>query len=298
MNVTLRQLQAFVLVAQTRSFTQAAGAMHVTQSALSLLVRELESVLDARLVNRTTRSISLTEVGEEFLPSVQRVLAELQHAIGNVDKLLAKERGRVIVAAPLVLSGALLPDIFVSFRERYPGIQLLLKDTLPDHVLPLVRSGAADLGIGTFHKAQGDLHRVLLFKESFVAVFARKHPLAGSDRKHLRWSDLKDQPVLTLQRGSVFHDLAEKGFAAAGLTLEPALEASYVGTLLGMVRAGLGVAIVPGYATALGDRASLAWKPLERPVVEREVVMVHRNTTALSPAAQAFAEHVVEMVGK
>lgn len=298
MNVTLRQLQAFVLVAQTRSFTQAAGAMHVTQSALSLLVRELESVLDARLVNRTTRSISLTEVGEEFLPSVQRVLAELQHAIGNVDKLLAKERGRVIVAAPLVLSGALLPDIFVSFRERYPGIQLLLKDTLPDHVLPLVRSGAADLGIGTFHKAHGDLHRVLLFKESFVAVFTRKHPLAGSDRKHLRWSDLKDQPVLTLQRGSVFHDLAEKGFAAAGLTLEPALEASYVGTLLGMVRAGLGVAIVPGYATALGDRASLAWKPLERPVVEREVVMVHRNTTALSPAAQAFAEHVVEMVGK
>lgn len=298
MNVTLRQLQAFVLVAQTRSFTQAAGAMHITQSALSLLVRELESVLDARLVNRTTRSISLTEVGEEFLPSVQRVLAELQHAIGNVDKLLAKERGRVIVAAPLVLSGALLPDIFVSFRERYPGIQLLLKDTLPDHVLPLVRSGAADLGIGTFHKAHGDLHRVLLFKESFVAVFARKHPLAGSDRKHLRWSDLKDQPVLTLQRGSVFHDLAEKGFAAAGLTLEPALEASYVGTLLGMVRAGLGVAIVPGYATALGDRASLAWKPLERPVVEREVVMVHRNTTALSPAAQAFAEHVVEMVGK
>lgn len=298
MNVTLRQLQAFVLVAQTRSFTQAAGAMHITQSALSLLVRELESVLDARLVNRTTRSISLTEVGEEFLPSVQRVLAELQHAIGNVDKLLAKERGRVIVAAPLVLSGALLPDIFVSFRERYPGIQLLLKDTLPDHVLPLVRSGAADLGIGTFHKAHGDLHRVLLFKESFVAVFTRKHPLAGSDRKHLRWSDLKDQPVLTLQRGSVFHDLAEKGFAAAGLTLEPALEASYVGTLLGMVRAGLGVAIVPGYATALGDRASLAWKPLERPVVEREVVMVHRNTTALSPAAQAFAEHVVEMVGK
>jgi len=297
-NVTLRQLQAFVLVAQTRSFTQAAGAMHITQSALSLLVRELESVLDARLVNRTTRSISLTEVGEEFLPSVQRVLAELQHAIGNVDKLLAKERGRVIVAAPLVLSGALLPDIFVSFRERYPGIQLLLKDTLPDHVLPLVRSGAADLGIGTFHKAHGDLHRVLLFKESFVAVFTRKHPLAGSDRKHLRWSDLKDQPVLTLQRGSVFHDLAEKGFAAAGLTLEPALEASYVGTLLGMVRAGLGVAIVPGYATALGDRASLAWKPLERPVVEREVVMVHRNTTALSPAAQAFAEHVVEMVGK
>lgn len=298
MNVTLRQLQAFVLVAQTRSFTQAAGAMHITQSALSLLVRELESVLDARLVNRTTRSISLTEVGEEFLPSVQRVLAELQHAIGNVDKLLAKERGRVIVAAPLVLSGALLPDIFVSFRERYPGIQLLLKDTLPDHVLPLVRSGAADLGIGTFHKAHGDLHRVLLFKESFVAVFTRKHPLAGSDRKHLRWSDLKDQPVLTLQRGSVFHDLAEKGFAAAGLTLEPALEASYVGTLLGMVRAGLGVAIVPGYATALGDRASLVWKPLERPVVEREVVMVHRNTTALSPAAQAFAEHVVEMVGK
>lgn len=301
MNVTLRQLQAFVLVAQTRSFTQAARGMHITQSALSLLIRELESVLDARLVNRTTRSISLTDVGEEFLPSAQHVLAELQHAIGNVDKLLAKERGRVIVAAPLVLSGTLLPDIFVSFRERYPGIQLLLKDTLPDHVLPLVRAGAADLGIGTFHKTQDDLSRVLLFRESLVAVFARTHALAHQgrkERKHLRWSDLEGEPVLTLPRGSIFRDLAEQGFAAAGLTLEPALEASYVGTLLGMVRAGLGVAIVPGYATALGDRASLSWKRLERPVVEREVVMVHRNTTALSPAAQAFADHVVETVGQ
>lgn len=296
MNVTLRQLQAFVFVAQKRSFTQAAHAMHITQSALSLLVRELESTLDARLVNRTTRSISLTDVGMEFLPSAQHVLGELDHAVGNVGKLLAKERGRVVVAAPLVLAGTLLPDIFVRFRERYGGIQLILKDTLPDQVLPLVRSGAADLGIGTFHKTQDDLHRLLLFKESLVAVFARNHPLAA--RKHLRWSDLRGEAVLTLPRGSVFRDLAESGFVAAGMTLEPALEATYVGTLLGMVRAGMGVAIVPGYATALGDRASLAWMRLERPVVEREVVLVHRNTTTLSPAAQAFADHVVDIVGQ
>lgn len=298
MNVTLRQIQAFVLVAQTHSFTQAAQAMHVTQSALSLLVRELESVLDARLVNRTTRSISLTDVGMEFLPSAQHVLAELQHAIGNVDKLLAKERGRVVVAAPLVLSGTLLPDLFVGFQSRYPGIQMVLRDTLPDQVLPLVRTGAADLGIGTFHKTQNDLHRVLLFKESMVAVFARRHPLANSKRKRLRWSDLRGQPMLSLPRGSIFHDLAEHGFAAAGMAFEPVVEASYVGTLLGMVRAGLGVAIAPGHATTLGHRTSLAWKQLERPKVEREVTMVHRNTTSLSPAAQAFADYVCETVRK
>src|SRR5690606_22214440 len=116
MNITLRQLQAFVLVAETGSFTQAAQRLYVTQSALSLMVRELEKALNARLVNRTTRQTSLTDVGAEFLPSAQRVLADLEHAVGNVDKLLAKARGRVVIAAPLVLAGTFLADVIAGFR--------------------------------------------------------------------------------------------------------------------------------------------------------------------------------------
>lgn len=293
MNVTLRQLRAFVFVAQMGSFTRAAQAMHVTQSALSLLIRELESQMNTRLVHRTTRSIGLTDVGREFLGSAERILLDLEHALGNVDKLLAKEVGRVVVAAPLVLSGTLLPPILAGFKQRYPGVDLQLKDSLPDQVLPQLRAGTADIGIGTFPKTQDEFEKVLLFKESLVAVYPKADPYRLHAFKGLKWRNLKGLPLLTLPRGSVFRDLAESGFQAASMSLTPAFEATYVGTLLGLVNAGYGVAIVPGYAVALANPQQLTWRRLAQPIIEREVLLLHQPQQKLSPAVKAFIEHLL-----
>jgi DNA-binding transcriptional LysR family regulator len=126
MNLTLRQIRAFVLVARSGSFTGAAKSMHLTQSALSQLIRELETSLNTRLVDRTTRSVSLTAPGNEFLASAQRILDDLEQAVGNVDKLVAKQRGRVVVSLPVVL-GSNLPPVLAKFRRAYPGIELALR---------------------------------------------------------------------------------------------------------------------------------------------------------------------------
>jgi DNA-binding transcriptional LysR family regulator len=294
MNVTLRQLRAFVLVARLGSFTQAAKAMHVTQSALSLLVRELESAMDTRLLDRTTRSATLTATGQEFFPRAERILGDLEHALGSVHQLLAKERGRVVLAAPLVLSSTFLPRIIAGFREHYPGVDVVLNDSLPTQVLPQVRAGTADLGIGSFLRTEKDLQRVLLFKEAMVAVFPAAHAFASG--RHLTWAHLKNEPVLALRKGSVFRELTEQGFAAAGVPLQPVFEADYAGTLVGMVDAGMGVAILPGYATALTDKSRIRWRRLEKPVVEREVLMVHRVGASLSPASQAFADYLASAI--
>lgn len=289
MNVKLRQLKAFVLLVDTGSFTQAARQLFVTQSALSLLIRELEANLEAKLVNRTTRQLSLTPVGNEFVLSARRVLAELEQALEGVDQLMAKRRGRVVVAAPLVLAGTFLSPIIATYLQAFPQVEFILKDCLPDDVLPQVRSGSADLGIGTFHRTQGDLHQTLLFRESLVAVFRDSDPNLPTGT-NLPWSTLNHHDILVLPRGSIFRDLAESGFNSAGLSLQPRLEATYVGTLLGLVRAGLGVAVVPGYATRLADDTRLTWKRLINPVVEREVVVVQRRGLTLSPAATAFVK--------
>lgn len=292
MNLTIRQLRAFVLVVQKGSFTGAGNAMHLTQSAVSLLVRDLEEALGSRLIDRTTRSITVTAVGQEFFASAQRILADLEHAVGNVDKLVSKQRGRVVVAAPLVLSSTLLPPILATFRSLHPGVDVLLVDSLTDQVLPNVRSGAADLGIGTFRKTEEDLVSALLFREPLVAVFPKRHAFGRAAR--LTWQDLQGSPILTLRRGSVFRELTQAGLVAAGLPLEPAFEATYSGTLIGLVKAGLGVAIVPAHAAAQMDKTSVGWKRLEKPAIEREVLMVHRAGISLSPAAQAFAEHLLK----
>lgn len=288
MNVTLRQLRAFVLVGRLGNFTRAAQAMHVTQSALSLLVRELEAAMNTRLLDRTTRTVSLTAAGSEFFAGAQRILSDLEVVIGGVDKLVAKERGRVVVAAPLVLSSTFLPPVLAAFKALYPGIELVLRDTLPMQVLPLVRSGAADLGIGTFSATEVDLERLLLFTEAMVAVFPASHPFASMRR--LTWADLASVPILTLRSGSVFRDLAEAGFSAVGLSLQPAFEADYAGSLIGLVAAGLGVAILPGYATSLTDKSRIKWRRLEKPLIEREVLLVRKAGSSVSPAAQAFVD--------
>lgn len=296
MNVTLRQLRAFVLVARLGSFTRAAQAMHVTQSALSLLVRELEGVVNTRLFDRTTRAVALTPAGSEFFPQAQRILNELESALAGVDKFLAKEHGMVTVAAPLLLSSAYLPPILVAFRAEYPGIHVILQDTLPAQVLPQVSSGQADIGIGTFAANEAGLQRTLLFTEALVAVFPAAHSF--SRRKRLAWADLAAQPVLALRRGSVFRDLTEAGFASAGIALQPAMEANYVGSLIGLVDAGAGVAILPGYATGLTDKSRTRWLRLEKPVIDREVSLVHRAAASLSPAALAFAEFIAPRKAK
>lgn len=291
MNVTLRQLRAFVLVGRLGSFTQAAKAMHVTQSALSLLVRELESGMDTRLLDRTTRSATLTATGLDFFPQAERLLGDLEHALGSVNQLMAKERGRVVIAAPLLLSSTFLPPILTQFKSLYPGIEVVLNDSLPTQVLPQVRAGTADLGIGSFLRTEEDLQRVLLFKEAMVAVFAASHRFASA--KRLTWTDLEGVPVLALRKGSVFRELAESGFESAGIALKPVFEADYAGSLVGLVHAGMGIAVLPGYATALTDKSRIRWRRLEKPVVEREVLMVYRSGVSLSPAAQAFADFLM-----
>ena len=291
MNVTLRQLRAFVLVARLGNFTRAAQAMHVTQSALSLLVRELEGAIDSRLFDRTTRAVTLTAAGSDFFPRAERVLAELESALAGVDSLTARERGRVVVAAPLVLSSTYLPPILAAFGAQYPGIEVVLQDTLPNQVLPLVRSGAADVGIGTFASDEVDIQRTLLFSESMAAAFPSGHAFARLQQ--LTWADIAQEPVLALGRGSVFRDLTEAGFAAAGLVLKPAREANYAGSLIGMVDAGLGVAILPGYAVKLADPARIGWRRVENPLIDREVSLVQRAGVSLSHAAQGFVDFIV-----
>jgi DNA-binding transcriptional LysR family regulator len=292
MNVTVRQLRAFVTLAQLRGFTRAAARLHLTQSAVSLLIRQLESQLDTRLVERTTRSVELTEAGRALLPSAERMLGDLQHALEGMKELVAREKGRVVLAAPLLLSSAFLPGALAAFRVRHPSITVLLTDSLPQQVLPNVRNRSADLGLGTFPEGEPDLDRVVLFKDLLVAVTPNDHPVAR--KKRLAWADLAGAPLIFLTRDSVFRSLTEIGLQAARIRVEPAIEVSYVGTALGLAQAGLGIAIVPGYARALVNSEKATWKPLTEPQVDRDVSIVRLAHRPPTPAAAALTAFLVE----
>jgi DNA-binding transcriptional LysR family regulator len=287
MNVTLRQLRVFVEVARRRSFTSAARHLHLTQSALSHLVRELETQLGVRVIDRDTRNFSLTAAGAELLQNAERILGEVEQTVSGLRDLVAKRRGRVTVAAPPVLAASLLPAAMARFKAAHPGVTLKLLDVLTGQILEAVRSGEADFGVGTFRKSEPDVQLDTLYEDRLVAVLPAGSPLAG--RRRLAWKDLRGEPLVMMSSASAFHYLVDHAASEAGLTAAPAYEVGYMGTAIALVEAGLGIAVLPAYARSMIDARKAAARPVDSPAVTREVSIVTRAGRSLSPAAAQFA---------
>jgi DNA-binding transcriptional LysR family regulator len=217
MNPTLRQMRAFVALAKTGNFTLAAQYMHVTQSALSGLIKELEQTLGVRVVDRNTRRIALTETGNELYPLFSQMIDDLDRALTNIADQAQLRKGIVRVAVPQLMACTLLPQVIAAWRTRYPDIGISLSDSPVEAVTTRVLSGETDFGIGPERDAAPQLDARELMEMPFEAVVPRDHPLARHSR--LGWSDLAAHPLISL-RGQfterLLADMARGGGGGAG----------------------------------------------------------------------------------
>lgn len=305
MNLTLRQLRAFVAVADAGSFTEASRQLHLTQSALSVLVREMERELGVRLFDRSTRRVSLTEAGAELQPAVRRMLADLAGAVANVSGLRDKRRGVLRLAAPQLMACTLLPRLVADWRRRYPDVEVRLTDTPPEHLLATLHEGEAELAIGPDRGPGSDgeageqaLERHVLLEDRHWLVCPSDHPLRK--RKRVRWNELGPWPFIAPTRDFVRRVLPElqgEGDAAARAILSPpAMEVSYLTTAMGLVAAGLGVTACPTYSESLVRAHGLHMVALEAPAFYREVSIYRLANRAMSPAAASFVENAMDYV--
>ncbi|MGG4605657.1 LysR family transcriptional regulator [Paenalcaligenes sp. Me131] len=295
-NVTLRQLRAFVAVARTGSFSLAAESLFVSQSAVSALIKELETALGLVLIDRSTRRLQLSEVGEDLLPIIGKVLNDLDHALDESANLKDLKSGLVRIAAPQLMSSTLLPGIIAAYTQRYPGIRVKLVDCAVESVVSRVFSGEVDIGLGPERDNNSDIHAQALFKGPFMAVFPPGHPLEKLRR--VCWSDLTQYPLISLQ-GQFIERLSEDLYGAIrGMVLEPANEVTFMSTALAMVNAGLGVTICVAYATPLVKLYQLEMRALYRPVITRSFYLFTRQGRALSPAATSFIHFLHEYMGQ
>ena len=286
MNVTLRQLHAFVAVAVAGNFTRASDRLNVTQSAVSALVRELETALAIRLFDRTTRRVELTDAGREFQPTAEKLIADLDHAMHNVHELAERKRGRITVAAPPLLAAVLMPTVIAAFHRDFPGITVILLDVPTSQIVASVRSGEADLGVGTFTLDEKGLIRRQLTRDALMLFCQAQSPLAALERP--KWRDLKGLPLITLTRESGIRTLVEYGYEAAGLSSQPAYEVSQITTALALVEAGLGVSVLPTYALTASRTRQIAAHRLSVPNVSRDVIVIAREGHTLPPSTTDF----------
>ncbi|MGQ0544844.1 MAG: LysR substrate-binding domain-containing protein, partial [Betaproteobacteria bacterium] len=191
------------------------------------------------------------------------------------------------VAAPPVLAASLIPAAMVRFTASHPGVTLRLLDVLTGQILEAVHSGEADLGVGTFRKSEPEVQFETLFEDRLVAVVPVGNPLAG--RSRLTWKHLRGVSLVMMTGASAFHYIVDRAASQAGYTATPAYEVGYMGTAIGLVEAGLGIAVLPAYARSMIDPRKAVVRRIDAPAVTREVSIVTRAGRSLSPAAEQFA---------
>ncbi|MBT2300908.1 LysR family transcriptional regulator [Variovorax paradoxus] len=298
MNLTLRQLRAFDAVADTGSFTAAAARLHLTQSALSVLVRELEREMCVQLFDRHTRRVLLSEAGREFQPSVQRLLADLAGAVAGVTELRDQKKGVLRLAAPQLMACTLMPRVIAAYSARYPDIDVRLADTLPEHLLAGVLSGEAELAVGQDVAVDpAVIERRTLFRDRHWLICPSDHVFAH--RRQVRWSELGPYTFIAPTRDFRQRVLPELDAEARELMLRATTqEVSYMTTALGMVASGLGLTVCPTYSASLVKAHGLQMVKLDRPDFHREVCVYAASRRSLSPAAAGFVEMLEQFVRK
>ena len=288
MSTTLRQLRAFVLVAEQNSFTKAAETLCLTQSALSGLIKELEQNLGVKLFDRTTRKLYLSDAGMRLLPQAKRVLNEMSVLNEKVNNLKSLHQGHVRLAVSQQLSASAMPKFVAKFCDIHPNIQVTLTDCSVDQVVDHIENLEADLGVAPERVHSDDLDASVLFSSPFYLVLPATHPFAKKDV--VRWTDLLNERLITLNGPFIQSLQNELPAQISSRIFNPDFEVNFLSTALGMTRMGLGVTLCLLYAAEWVEQNGLVMRPIADPVVERKFLLYTHKNRSLSPAALGFKE--------
>lgn len=289
MNLSARQLRAFVALAEERHFTRAAQRCHLTQPAFSALIRSLEDTAGLRLFDRSTRHVELTAEGRVLDASARRLLADMDLVMEDLRDHAARRRGRVALAALPSLAAGWLPNLLARFSQAHPGIVLDLRDALLEPCLNMVQSGQVDFAVASRRADMTDLDSEFLHADRYFLVCRADHPLAA--QKSVRLRDIVRHPLIQLARGSSVRKHLDEAFGADAPL--PVFEVEHLATVTGLVRAGLGVSVVPAMTLFHFASDDLRVVPLAGRALTRPLYLVQRKGRSLSVAAQALVDLLI-----
>lgn len=288
MDLNLREIRAFVAVAQLGSFTRAAARLNVSQPALTVQIRRLEETVGARLFDRNSRIVTLTSVGRELLPVLQKSLAEMQRVLDDARALGDGSRGTVRLACLPSFAAGRLPALIRDFRTDAPGATFEIRDVVASMVNQLVRSGEFDLGVTGGELADPQLEILHRAEDRLLAVCPRTHPLAK--KRRVTATDLAGYPLVLTAAGTSVRAIVDAAFDEAGHTPEIACEPTYMMTAVAMVRAGLGITILPESAPEIGVDRELIGRAIDDPRFVRPIALIKKRERTLPPVTLSFAD--------
>lgn len=288
--VTYKQLSAFVGVAQSSTFAEAAEKVHLSQPALSSAIKTLEAQLGGKLFSRSTRKVSLSPEGREFLPTAIRLIRDWDDAITDIQNLFAMHRGKLTLAAMPSFASSLLPQILSTFHRQWQHINISVMDVVMEQVIQNIRQGRAEIGFTFETDNLEGLEFKPIVQNRFIAVMPPDHRLAQA--ASVSWQQLSDNRFVAMNRGSTLRQWIEHHTRSQDIELNIVAEANQLATLGEFVKQGMGVSVVPGVCQRQFTSNGLRCLEIAKGDLHKWIGMIRSSRTALSMPAQALWQQV------
>lgn len=285
MNYRIDDLRALLALERHGSFARAAETLHITQSACSRRIAQLEEVVGARLVERTSRRVALSSLGVSLVRQARILLPQLDQSMEDAYRQARGESGCVTLACLTTVAYSRLPAVLGRFRQAFPQVRLHVRDDTGQRVTQSVINRDAEFGVTVLTDHTADLVTQQVARDPFVLAVSPQHPLAR--KKSLNWHDLAPWKPVSLGRSSANRMLIDTELLREGIALPWFDEVEHLSTMIGFLRNAQGVGVLP--RMALDARApDLVMRPLKAPVLSRDIALIRRPETELSKPAQAL----------
>lgn len=284
----MRHTRAFLAVARIGNFTRAAAELHVSQSALTVQIRQLEESLGVTLFDRGKRRVALTSAGREVLVPLEKILVDTEALISHTRELTSLRRGLVSIAVLPSLAAQIVPRAIRRFSKLYPGIEVRIKDVVAERVIDAVKKEEVDFGVGSRLRPDGDLRAKLLLVDKLCAFVPRDHPLTRQASVAL--VELLTSSLIVTGKDSSVREIFEDALKREKLPLTIAYETNYMSTALGLVKAGLGIAILPEAVADMEKSGEITCIAINKPSLSRRIEVIQRKDRLLSPSASQMVE--------
>ena len=280
---TVKTVSAFVQLAESKTFAEAAEKLHITQPALSTSIKKLEEQLGGQLFSRNTRNVSLTQEGKSFLPQAKRLLVDWSNAFADMQNLFAMQQGSLTIAAMPSFAEGRLPALLAQFHQSHPNIKIRVIDVVMEEVIESVISGRAEIGFTFMPERSEGLVFERLFDDPFIAVVPQGHEY--SKRKTLSWSQAFAHPFVAMNRNSSVRNWIESVANDLQQQINLVAEANQLGTVGQLVGQGIGISIVPHLCQQQMLAKGLICLPMEEDKLVKPVGMIKAKRDSLSVAA-------------
>jgi DNA-binding transcriptional LysR family regulator len=295
MRIDFLGLQAFLSIAERGSFQKAAAHLNLSQTAVSHRMRKLEDELGIKLFARTTREVTLTRAGIDFLPKAQKAIAGLEQSFDELKQQGAKRRERLDIACLPVFAVHHLPPILSQFNRTHPDVEVRIFETPSAAIAALVETGEVEFGLSVIQTNRWDLDVEAIADVPLVLACPTSHPLAK--KRAVTWRELRNTPLIRVGTKTAIRSIIDDAMGAAHLAPNWQYEVQHVETAVHLVEAGLGLAVVLSVDVAFHRGRSVIAMPLRAPKVVVTYGLVTRRGMPLSPAAAAVRELLVQELG-